>query len=102
MAAFAAGGVPAVAALQHQGEYLQLIDGQGYLVYPWRDARALAPDQLTERLGSSGIVTIGTGSNHACAAHQTHTVYCWGLNNKGQLGNDTTTNSPTPVTALGT
>jgi len=50
----------------------------------------------------SGIVTIGTGGSHGCAAHQTHTVYCWGLNNAGQLGNNTTTNSQTPVTALGT
>jgi len=50
----------------------------------------------------SGIVTIGTGSSHACAAHEIHTVYCWGLNNKGQLGNDSTTDSPTPVPALGT
>ena len=50
----------------------------------------------------SGIVTIGTGANHGCAAHQTHTVYCWGLNNEGQLGNDTTTNSPTPTPTLGT
>lgn len=50
----------------------------------------------------TGIVTLGTGDNHGCAAHQTHTVYCWGNNSKGQLGDDTTTNSPTPVEAIGT
>ncbi|MDH3606150.1 MAG: RCC1 domain-containing protein, partial [Acidimicrobiia bacterium] len=50
----------------------------------------------------TGIVTVGTGDFHSCGAHQTHTVYCWGLNNQGQLGNDTTTDSPTPTTAIGT
>jgi signal peptidase I len=50
----------------------------------------------------TGIVTIGSGDSHGCGAHQLHTVYCWGLNNKGQLGNDTTDDSSTPVAAIGT
>jgi len=48
------------------------------------------------------IILIGSGNNHTCAAKQTHTIWCWGLNDNGQLGNNTTTNSPTPVQAIGT
>ncbi len=46
-AAFAAGGLPAVHALAADGGYLQSIDGIGYLVYPWCDAKALGQEQLT-------------------------------------------------------
>ncbi|NNL71078.1 MAG: hypothetical protein HKO70_14070, partial [Acidimicrobiia bacterium] len=35
-------------------------------------------------------------------AHTTHTIYCWGLNNNGQLGNGTTNNTTTPTPAIGT
>jgi Ser/Thr protein kinase RdoA (MazF antagonist) len=47
--AFASRGVPAVFALRGNGDYLQLIDGAGYLVYPWRDAEALAADRVSRR-----------------------------------------------------
>jgi signal peptidase I len=50
----------------------------------------------------TGILTTGAGSNHTCAAHTTHTIHCWGDNPEGQLGNNTTTDSPTPVKAIGT
>ncbi len=46
-AAFAAGGIPAVHALEASGGYVQLVDGIGYLVYPWCDAKALSREQLT-------------------------------------------------------
>lgn len=34
---------------------------------------------------------------HTCAIGQSGHVYCWGLNGKGQLGDGTTTNRPTPT-----
>ncbi len=46
---FAGRGVGAIFALQRGGEYLQVIDGTGYLVYPWSDASALAKDGISER-----------------------------------------------------
>ncbi|MCB1703666.1 MAG: aminoglycoside phosphotransferase family protein [Halioglobus sp.] len=45
--AFAQQGVVAVHALQQQSQYLQVIDGEGYLVYPWTDAAALDRKHLS-------------------------------------------------------
>jgi len=34
----------------------------------------------------AGVISISTGGNHSCAAISTGLVYCWGANNKGQIG----------------
>jgi len=39
---FVSHNVKSVVALKHRNQYLQLIDGTGYLVYPWIEAQALA------------------------------------------------------------
>jgi Ser/Thr protein kinase RdoA (MazF antagonist) len=39
--AFGRRGIPAVFALSCDGEYLQILEGTGYLVHPWREATAL-------------------------------------------------------------
>ena len=41
--------------------------------------------------------SITAGSLHTCALTTTGQAYCWGLNNQGQLGNNSTTNSRIPV-----
>ena len=49
----------------------------------------------------SGVASASVGSYSACATLTTTGVDCWGLNNNGQLGNNTTTNSETPVAVVG-
>ncbi|MGK5083654.1 putative Ig domain-containing protein [Bdellovibrionota bacterium FG-1] len=48
-----------------------------------------------------GNTAIATGSNHACAISAAGNVFCWGFNGSGQLGNNTITDSHTPVEVLG-
>lgn len=45
---------------------------------------------------------LAVGKNHTCGLNDVGAVFCWGLNDKGQLGNGTrvSTGVPTPVTGL--
>lgn len=44
----------------------------------------------------SGVVTLGTGSHHSCAANKDR-VYCWGRNDSGQIGSNGTVDRNFPV-----
>ncbi len=46
----------------------------------------------------SNVATLAAGYDHTCAVvENSGTVQCWGRNSSGQLGNNSTTNSPIPV-----
>jgi len=45
----------------------------------------------------SDVVSVFAGSKHACAIDNSNALYCWGLNNHGQLGIGSTVNSPIPA-----
>jgi alpha-tubulin suppressor-like RCC1 family protein len=47
------------------------------------------------------VAAIAAGDVHSCALLTTGAVKCWGRNNKGQLGDNTTTNSNAPVSVSG-
>ena len=51
--------------------------------------------------GGLTFTAISAGSGFACGITTSHAAYCWGLNNPGQLGNGTTSNSATPVAVAG-
>lgn len=47
-------------------------------------------------MAGKNVTAIAAGTNHTCAIAEA-TVYCWGKNDVGQLGNGTTVNSLVPV-----
>jgi alpha-tubulin suppressor-like RCC1 family protein len=49
----------------------------------------------------SDIYSISNGSAMTCALSNAGNVYCWGYNDDGELGNDSTTQSGTPVEVTG-
>jgi alpha-tubulin suppressor-like RCC1 family protein len=52
----------------------------------------------------TGVSAIAVGWNHSCAVKALDgSVFCWGSNNRGQLGNGTTSNmaTPSPVQVTG-
>ena len=47
------------------------------------------------------VRSIAAHGRHACALDDADTVWCWGANDKGQLGDGTTIDRPTPVAVPG-
>jgi len=50
---------------------------------------------------NSGVTVVTTGGWHTCALTTAGAVKCWGDNDNGQLGDNTTTNRLTPVAVSG-
>ncbi len=71
------------------------------------NTKSLTPVEVLNPAGTaplSGIVALSAGQAFACALTGTGTVYCWGADQSGQLGNGTTNdnglNLPVQVTGL--
>ncbi len=50
---------------------------------------------------ATGITALATGGYHSCARTSAGAARCWGRNNAGQLGDNTTTNRPNSVVVSG-
>lgn len=70
----------------------QLGDGTGGL--PPANVARLTPTLVS---GLTGVAEVSAGAFHTCARKTDGTVWCWGFNALGQLGDGTTTNRATPV-----
>ena len=51
--------------------------------------------------GLTGVTTIAAGDFHTCAVHGTGQVSCWGDNERGQLGDGTTSDRGGPTAVVG-
>ncbi|MET4575824.1 IPTL-CTERM sorting domain-containing protein [Ottowia thiooxydans] len=56
---------------------------------------------LPASLLGEGVQQVVSGTGHTCALTTAGAVKCWGWNVSGQLGNNSTTNSPVPVDVSG-
>src|SRR4029077_1711832 len=50
---------------------------------------------------SSGVLAISAGGSHTCARTTSNSMKCWGSNNHGQLGNNSTSFGATPSDVSG-
>lgn len=66
---------------------------QGQVGNASASATVAAPAALTF---PASTLAYAVGASHACAALQTHALYCWGRNSEGQLGNGSFTTRNTP------
>jgi alpha-tubulin suppressor-like RCC1 family protein len=60
---------------------------------------SLVPVQVTGR--TSGIASISAGNGHTCALTTAGGALCWGTNDNGQIGNNSTTQRLVPVQVQG-
>jgi alpha-tubulin suppressor-like RCC1 family protein len=70
----------------------------GQLGHGTTTAREVTPVQVT---GLTGVTKISAGENFSLALRSDGTVWAWGVNQFGQLGNGTTANSAVPVQVAG-
>jgi len=68
----------------------------------------LGDDSITSKNSPVSVVgeftdwcQVSTGCCHSVAVRQNGTAWAWGLNNRGQLGDDTITNISSPVSVVG-
>ena len=95
----AAGANFSLALMKDGTVYAWGYDGYGQLGTSLTSGQSATPVQVTLASGDplANVVAIAAGSNHALALLKDGSVYAWGRNYEGQLGNGSTSNTSTPV-----
>jgi alpha-tubulin suppressor-like RCC1 family protein len=95
-------GVRTVAAIQGVAHLTNLTVDQAGAYTLVATAATLSPAQSNWRAFASGtFIAVSAGSAHTCGITSTGTLYCWGSNSRGQLGDGTTTDRLIPVPVAG-
>ena len=71
-------------------------NGRGQL---GRDSSITFSPQPAPVVALDQVVSLAAGGEHACALRQNGSVWCWGNNESGQLGDGTNKDRPLPVQA---
>jgi len=93
-------GLPSVVrAIAAGGDYVCALLDDGLMCW---GSNLTAASVLPVRVQGlpSPVQAVAVGSYHACAL-AADTVWCWGANSDGQLGNNSTSDSPVPVQVQG-
>jgi len=100
------GGI-ASAAFGHSAACVSRVDGTvdcwGFDGRRWAQSIPGAAVSVTPpgRMAISGVAEVARGLTHSCARKTDGTVWCWGHNENGQLGNGSNTSSQVPVQVTG-
>jgi alpha-tubulin suppressor-like RCC1 family protein len=76
-------------------------DWKPYPGYPGRGDAVMAYSTPTAIEGATDIQDLRAGEFHTCGTKSDKTLWCWGHNDNGQLGNGTTTHSTRAVQVTG-
>lgn len=88
--------LPNLKAIAAAGDLSMAVTADGR-VFEWGGGK----NTPTEVAGLTSVKQIAVGERHRLALKEDGTVWAWGENDKGQLGDGTTTARPTPVQVAG-
>src|SRR5438445_10237670 len=75
--------------------------GKSYTLGEWADGKFDATSNTFDIIALLGFTTVAAGGAgrgwHTCAVTTDGTIYCWGFNGNGQLGDGTRTNRAVPA-----
>jgi alpha-tubulin suppressor-like RCC1 family protein len=100
-------GLPTIAAIASTQQTAFALGADGR-VYSWgnrtalgREAKGRTDTDSPAPIDLSQVKEVSAGYRHACARRGDGTVWCWGTNRNGELGDGTTTERSVPVQVLG-
>ena len=100
----AAGGATSCASIGSGGVYCWGSNTNGQVGNNTTTGAPVAPTQVVGVGGAgnlSNVTAVVAGADYGCARDSSAAVFCWGANLNGQLGNNTSTPSNSPVQVVG-